>query len=330
MGMLWILDYGHPDHGGPAPLTLTDRQAFADFAGIAAAHYKHKNVIGFEIWNEPNYEHYWPAADPVTYGELLGEAAVAIKRNLGPNSPIRVLSGGITVPSVKGLTWLARLAQTGKLSAVDVVAIHPYRASMPETFAADMAPIRAVLNANGIPASVWVSEWGYGSYGYIDSAIYGNGTDARAQRRHGVLTIRQVLTQLAMNVRLATIYELVDGGTNPTDRESNFGLLRQDFSDKPAMTGLRTLYSFAKSRTFKGPISNMPGGSHAVRWDGEKDRAFAVWVDTAGVSTTVNIPNNATSITRWDGSPAPILETTLGRALQLNEGDGPIFLTIPN
>jgi hypothetical protein len=38
-------------------------------------------------------------------------------------------------------------------------------------------------------------------------------------------------------------YELVDGGTDPTDVEQNFGVLRVDLSPKPAADALMHLFS---------------------------------------------------------------------------------------
>jgi hypothetical protein len=52
MGVLWILDYGHPSHGGAVPRTTQDIAAFGQFAEAAAAYFKGRSVQ-YEIWNEP-------------------------------------------------------------------------------------------------------------------------------------------------------------------------------------------------------------------------------------------------------------------------------------
>jgi hypothetical protein len=43
-------------------------------------------------------------------------------------------------------------------------------------------------------------------------------------------------------------YELLDEGTNPDDREDNFGLLRHDGSRKPAFNALRNLIAILQDR----------------------------------------------------------------------------------
>ena len=80
MGVLWILDYGHPDHGGSTPRTPQDIAAFGRFAEAAAAHFKGRNVR-YEIWNEPNTDRFWtPAPNSSEYAALLREAVAAIRR----------------------------------------------------------------------------------------------------------------------------------------------------------------------------------------------------------------------------------------------------------
>jgi hypothetical protein len=75
MGALWILDYGHPDHGGSVPRTTDDIVAFGRFAEAAAEHFEGRNVRD-EIWNEPDVEHFWPpVANVEEYPALLRQAA---------------------------------------------------------------------------------------------------------------------------------------------------------------------------------------------------------------------------------------------------------------
>src|SRR5438270_1626346 len=79
MGVLWILDYGHPDHGGTVPRTPEDVAAFGRFAEAAAAHFQGHNVR-YEIWNEPNVAAFWsPSPNPVECRTLLRDASSAVR-----------------------------------------------------------------------------------------------------------------------------------------------------------------------------------------------------------------------------------------------------------
>jgi len=54
-------------------------------------------------------------------------------------------------------------------------------------------------SVSGSTQPMWDTEAGYSSYLFLDSARYGNGLDPRALNRQGVLTLRRVLTQLALD-----------------------------------------------------------------------------------------------------------------------------------
>jgi hypothetical protein len=183
----------------------------------------------------------------------------------------------------------------------------------------------------GLNKPIWVTEWGYSSYGDFDASVYGNGFATAARNRQAILVLRKVLSQMAMNIPFMTIYSLTDYGSNPVDREANFGVLSQDASDKPAIVGLRSLYAAQNGRIFKGYLTDVPPGLHAVRWDGSSSKAFAIWADQdAQGSIEVKIPANAVAITRWDGSTVTTSSVGSLRVLTLKESDGPIMVTLPN
>ncbi|MDO9002640.1 MAG: cellulase family glycosylhydrolase [Aquabacterium sp.] len=320
MSALWILDYGHPEHGGKAPLTERDRAAFAEFARQAARHLKGKSTLGFEIWNEPNLAHYWPKPDPVAYATLLSEAMKAI-REVQPAAV--VVSAGLANTD-EG--YLLRMAESGKLAGVSAVSLHPYRKEGPESFATFVAPLQQVLQAHGVQAPLWDTEWGYSSFGDIDAKEFGHGHDPRALRQQGILVLRKVLTQLALDIPLHTIYDMTDDGDDPRNREHNFGLLTRDGADKPAMTGLRSLLTAQTGRVFKGPAPDVPPGLHVLRWDSPTDQTYAVWVDTPDRTAVVSLPK-AVKVKKglwWDGKPWQ------GKAdsVRLTEQDGPLFVTV--
>jgi hypothetical protein len=93
MGVLWILDYGHPDHGGSTPRNPEDVAAFGRFAEAAASHFRGRNVQ-YEIWNEPDTSQFWaPSPNPTEYAALLREALAAIRR---ADPSAKVSSGGVS------------------------------------------------------------------------------------------------------------------------------------------------------------------------------------------------------------------------------------------
>lgn len=324
LSALLILSYGHPDHGGGSPTAPADRAAYTEFARQAAIFAMNRNVVALEVWNEPDNSRFWQDGDPNTFAPLLRDARAAIK---AADATRKVVNGGV---GWVNMPYILRLARTGQLAGLDGFAIHPYRRTAPETFAADVAPIQSVLAAHNVTPTLWNTEWGYSSYNQQEAARYGDGHDPRARARQAVLVLRATLTQLALNLPLMTIYELSDYGADPTISDHNYGLLNQAAEPKPAFTAMQTLNAAAQSRRYVGLLKDVPPNVHAMRWDGPQDTMFAVWTDSASVPLRLNLPPAAT-VTNWLGQAlTPRLAAGSPAAeLQLAEADGPVFVRFP-
>lgn len=325
MSILWILRGGHPDHGGGTPATDADRDAYAKFAAATALNFKGKNVVGFEIWNEPNGAQFWPNKDPLDYARLLNRAGAAIR---AVNPSVKVVSGGTAGVD---MTYTIQMAAATSSTAVDAVAVHPYALkSNPENYSYGMAPLNNVVVTQGLNKPLWVTEWGYSSFGDFDSAVYGDGYSAAARNRQAVLVLRTVLTQLALDVPFITLHSLVDYGADPSHRETNFGLLTNNGSDKPAIFAMRMLYSAQAGRSFKGTFNDVPPGLHVVKWESGVDRVFAIWADNASAGAySLRIPAAANFLKKWDGTNLLGASNGAYRDLTVAEKDGPIFVRIP-
>ena len=338
MKVLWILDYGHPDHGGVTPKTVADRQAYANFAKAVATAFKGKPVLGYEIWNEPDSSHYWPNPDVVAFGDLVARASTAIK---AADPSAKVITGGLSNHDQAYLLALA--SQTSNLSAVDAIGIHPYRMDSfvtsvlplkrtldrPENYAGDQAVFGNILKAGGTSLQLWNTESGYSTVDYLDSAKYGDGLDSRALNRQAVLTIRKVLTELALDAPIISLYNLADSGTSANDREQNFGLLRADLTEKPVYAAIKTLYTNVGQLTFKGYLTDVPPHTHALRWDSATGRVFAMWADHPDFKTKVVLPTGVTSVKSWNGSTLAVSTNTDGKSyVTLSEEAGPVYVFV--
>jgi hypothetical protein len=315
MSVVWILGYGHPDHGGVhKPISAADKSAYIEFVRQVATRYKgRKSIKAYELWNEPN--HFGWSGEPQAYIAMAKDAANAIKL---VDPAATVVSGGL---SWVDKNYLFNMAATRSMSPFSAVGMHPYRhTSRPETYAADFRPISDILKNFGVTAPIWGTEWGYSSAAM--GAAYGNGHAAAARNKHAIYTLRAVLTQIALNAPLATIYNLADTGSNPDDPEQNYGLLDASGQDKPAMVALKTLQELTKGRTFKGYVTGVPPGMHLLRWDSASDSVYAAWVDGSESKVVIDAPT-ATSAQRWDR----VSLTT--RSLELTEGAGVVFFKVP-
>jgi hypothetical protein len=281
MGALWILDYGHPDHGGQAPRNAEDIAAFGRFAAAAATHFRGRPVR-YEIWNEPNLPQFWkPVPSAKEYGALLRETVSAM-RAADPSAVIS--SGGLSRFDWKFLSELIDAELGSKLTAIG---IHPYRDTAPETVAEEWAFLSELVREKfGASPEIWDTEWGYSS---VRPSTDGsnNGHSAEGRKRQAVLAVREFLTVWALGMPTAVWYDLRDDGSDGMDPEKNYGLLDSNGNEKPAMKALLTLMEAVKNRTFMGMVRDTPAGIHAMRLVGPTDTVMIVWSDRPGVTQTM-------------------------------------------
>jgi hypothetical protein len=232
MGVLWLLAYGHPEHGGRSPQSTDDLAAYGRYAAAAVSHFRGHNVR-FEVWNEPNGKQF--LENPATYPDLLRAALDAIRLQ-DPNAAVS--TGGT---SGFDFPFLNLMLESDSAKKANAIGVHPYRDSGPETLAADLLLLRGLIQRTaGLSTPVWDTEWGYSSYGLSrrDSGD-GDGHSDVAQTRQAVLVARECLTVWILGLPLAVVYDLRDDGSDPFKREQNFGLLNQDNSEASDEGGTR-------------------------------------------------------------------------------------------
>jgi hypothetical protein len=121
---------------------------------------------------------------------------------------------------------------------LDVGNIHPYTGGLspdPRMVKAELA--RAGVTARGKP--VWATEAGF------HNALRAPSTSQApvSESAGAVYLLRTFLEHFSDGIRRTYAYELLDETPDPSrrDAEQHFGLLRHDFSRKPAFTALRNL-----------------------------------------------------------------------------------------
>ncbi len=323
MGALFILDYGHPQHGGDPPRSPDDVAAFARYAEATAAHFKGRNVR-YEVWNEPNIEQFWkPQPSAREYAALLLAAAAAIHR---ADPAARVASGGL---AKMDLPFLEATIAAGGAAEVNAAGVHPYRKSGPESVAAELPVLRQLLARTvGDKVEVWDTEWGYASYDYFSQNVHGDGHSAAGRKRQAVLGAREALTVWALGLPVAVWYDLRDDGDDPRNPEHNYGLLDAKGGDKEAMQAIRTLTGIAADHTYGGMVQDVPDGVHAMRLDGGADHVFAVWSEQPDARITVGIPTAGfVSATNLTGEPVKTKGGHGEAEIALGESEGPVYIS---
>lgn len=253
----WARPPGAPVTWGPDP------GQFAAFARRAAAHYSALGVHAFEIWNEPNIRGFWaPAPDVAAYTRLLEAAYPAIK---AADPKATVLTGGTAPAGDYGgdyapITFLEGIYANGGGGSFDAVGHHPYCwpaypgdrhdwSAWYQMYGTNPS-LRSVMAAHGDSGKeIWATEFGAPTNGPRGSHV-SEAVQARMISRGYSLWRRYEWAgpMFAFQTR--------DQGTRTDTRENFFGLLRHDWSPKPAYHAYRQ--AVAKATGSPAPPATPP------------------------------------------------------------------------
>ncbi|TCJ97234.1 hypothetical protein DFR71_3275 [Nocardia alba] len=241
--VLAILTYSPPwarQNPGAGNKAAPNPALFGQFVADAVDRYRDQ-IRHWEVWNEPNVTSFFaPLPHVGLYAQLLHQAATAV-RTRQPGG--QVLVGGLAPAADNGrdiapTTFIERLYALGSAPDFDAVAVHPY--SYPELPAApsrdnafhNLTRIRAIMDARGDTSKrLWPTEFGAPT-----------GTGARAVDEQTQAEILggglDLIAQMPL-VGPVFVYSLIDAGDDRQDLEDNFGMLRRDYSAKPALAQVR-------------------------------------------------------------------------------------------
>ena len=232
---------------GTAATYRPDPGRYAAFAARAVRRYS-PAVRHWEIWNEPNVRAFWtPKPNAQAYVRVL-RAAYAKMRQADPRA--KVLTGG-TAPAVSDGTdiapvdWLERLYRHGARGSFTAVAHHPYCwPALPGEALSWSAwyqirgtnrSLRSVMKDNDDAGKrIWLTEFGAPTGGPPGSFV---SEAAQAQM------IKRAHEKWGKQVWMGPlfVYEARDHGSDFSTREDFFGLLRRDFTPKPAYWAFSTM-----------------------------------------------------------------------------------------
>lgn len=285
----WIIDYTnscYPSPGAPASSCSSPAcvGGYGRLAAAAASHYKGHSII-WETVNEPN----GMGGDNASDISALAAAAGAAMRAEG-----EFLVG----PATAGIdfAYLNASFAAGLLSSVAGVSVHPYRANAPESAAADLASLRALMTSRGAhpDMAMIAGEWGYTTA--PAPCKYGNKRDRVVA---GKYVPRMWLTDLLGGASVAMIqYDWRDDGTNATDCESNFGSVENaptgnpalPFTPKPAFLAARAAQTtIGNSTAFAGRVAASVDAAGAAAGVAPTDAFVLAFSDPASFAVYTNV-----------------------------------------
>ncbi len=331
---MYILDYSNPlyeetvvskdplsgreDRAVAAPHRPESIAAFARWAGAAVKHYRGRHVI-WEIWNEPNIGFWRPKPDARQYAALAVATCKAV-READPEATL-VAPATSEIP----LKFLDTVFAAGVLNYLDAVSVHPYRPyrKPPETAVQDYKKLRELI-ARHAPAGnkqmpILSGEWGY--------AAHQGGVSRDTQAAY---LARMQLSNLLDGVRVSIWYDWRDDGTNPREREHNFGVVTHDLQLKPAYHAVQTM-----TRTLNGyrierrlDVGGRSNDYVLLLVDGKGGRKLAAWTLDAPHPVTLEGLQPAGSVAGVDSRGAGFTPRVTGGALVFDLAAAPKYVAL--
>jgi hypothetical protein len=294
---------GMPISGRPA-----SPAAYGDFAAKVATRYKGK-ISAYEIWNEPNSaQFYSPAPDPAGYTELLRAAYPRIKA-VDPN--VTVLGGvvGSVIDwgnfTVNPVRFVQGMYAAGAKSYMDALSFHPYHyyvkfsdgVPVANSPAQQLMDMRQIMLANGDSGKkIWGTE-----YGQPTSVVDEAGQTA---------FLKEMWTKWQEMPYTGPLYLYTtrDRKTGSTSDQDTFGLLRTDWTPKPAQQALQFAIPTgpAKSPEF-GRFAAITDAAHGTVLSPVFRATPTVWAQVRTVNALFETPSG------MKASPRPVAAVALPR-----------------
>ncbi|MBI2861196.1 MAG: cellulase family glycosylhydrolase [Chloroflexi bacterium] len=253
-----------PVEGGVVSSPPQNYDDFANFIGEMAARYRGR-VAGYEVWNEQNLWYEWGGRGKISaasYVDLLRRAYTAIKAAdpsaivvAGALTPTGVNDGVIAIDDV---VYMEQMYQAGVRNYSDAIGAHPggYNNSPdadptpkaepfrnhPSFYFRRVEQLRAVMERYGDAAKkMWFTEFGWSTANQAPGYEYGAYNSEDDQAQYIVRAYQKARTEWSWvgamflwNLNFATIVP-------PTDEKAPFGILRADWSPRPAYIAFRDM-----------------------------------------------------------------------------------------
>ncbi|HVF76127.1 MAG TPA: cellulase family glycosylhydrolase [Acidimicrobiales bacterium] len=230
----------------------TDLNEYGRFATYIANRYKGR-IAAWEVWNEPNLTDFWANADPVKYAALARVAYPAFKAG-DPNT--KVVIGSV---SQNDTEWLTRMYDAGVKGAYDILSTHPYQGpsdAPPEVvdngnfwIMDHIGAVRSLMVARGDSAKpIWATEFGWSSHANTGSEpSWNRGVSESAQADYLVRSLNWFATRHPYVTNMFWYNERNKATGNA--HQDNFGILRNDLSEKPAYASVKKLLATVSAPT---------------------------------------------------------------------------------
>ncbi|MHC4424651.1 MAG: hypothetical protein ACYSYV_00995 [Planctomycetota bacterium] len=204
---------------------------------------------------------------------------------------------------------------------IDVLSVHPYRSQPPETVVKDYAELRELIKRYAPPGtemSVISGEWGYLNINWDKSRL-----SEREQAQH---LARMFLINLHQGIPINIWYDWKNDGTDPSEREHQFGTVKYDLNPKAAYVAAKVLSSTLAGYSIDQQLILSNDNDLAFRLTKGKSEAKAFWTVAKKHAVTLPVePTEATLVGIFGGK---IIINWKTENLKLRAEQSPQYLLI--
>ena len=245
------------------PYTEEGIRDYCDYVKAVVGRYKDR-IKHWEIWNEPNI-FFWQGTVE-QYADLLKAAYIAVKEADPDAQVIGCCTAGTD------LKFIERVLELGGYDKMDILSIHPYRyPATPEQtdFIGELKKADALMKKYGGSKPIWLTEIGWPT---------NVGSNGSSDAKQAAMIVRTYIQAIVSGVAQKTFwYNYRNDGTDPNYNEHNFGIIRQDYSTKPAYVAFGAMTRSLVGKEFIKAL-DMPDGVCAYRFEGlPPDPTIAAW-----------------------------------------------------
>ena len=243
---LYMPDVPNETAVGCVPLFYGE-EALTAWKNFISAMAEHNNtrISHYEIWNEPNIDHFWHPESPngAKYAELVKITAPII-RSIVPKAKI-----GVSVSNYYHFDFTEKFLDQIDKQDIDFFSYHAYTKVPEFRYKECVALLRKMLDERGMcDVQLWQGEAGYPSWAYKGHWLGGeNGCDS--ERAQAIWQLRRYFLDIYNGAKLSSFFQMADMWEKPYVKAV-------EVIQKPAAHGILNGITYTPKKSYE-TISNL-------------------------------------------------------------------------
>lgn len=252
---------------------------------------RYENIKEFELFNEPNLDYNnwnyandnyfpWYARAFSGYTEIMNTYRSDAQISIGSTANIQTgLNNNYN--NISSTDFFNKMLDYGLYKDIDAFAFHLYnsRTDNQDRFNENLATIENSINDSG-------------GFIYLDITEYGNSAyDGITEEIQGQKLVKDSITLDENNIRIQTMYNGWNKGSDTNNKENNYGLLYNNYTPKPAYYTMKNYYENTNGAEYIGKIDSLEGitnenlEAHVYNKDGKTK--IIVWANNSDDSIEI-------------------------------------------